>query len=222
LTFSFPSYIQSELERFLSSEWFIEARTSTSGFDGFDQCYEHWESVLRLSTLWDFASVRLLAITMIEPPTSFDRLLLARAYSVLDWIVPALSALCERTEPLSLDEARQMSLEDIMLVTTVREDIRDDALQVDSDEIPRRVRAARRRATAKAKRKADAEAVERAGKEEQRTAKTAAAKRKADAEPAERAADEDVRRMVGKAAKRKVDVEVVKVKHAAEGVAGQR
>ena len=124
-----------------------------------------------------------------------------------------------------------MSLEDIILVTTVREDIRDDALQVNSDEIPRRVRAARRRATAKLKRSSEAEAVERPAKEEQHMAKTAAAKRKADAEPtkrkavaepAERAADEDVRRSVGKAAKRKVDVEVVKVKHAAEEVAGQR
>ena len=215
----------------MSSELFIEARTSTSGFDCFDLCYEQWESVLRLSTLWDFASVRQLAITMIKPPTSFDQLLLARAYSVLDWIGPALSALCERKEPLSLDEARKMSLEDIILVTTVREDIRDDALQVNSDEIPRRVRAARRRATAKSKRSSEAEAVERPAKEEQHMAKTAAAKRKADAEPtkrkavaepAERAADEDVRRLVGKAAKRKVDVEVVKVKHAAEEVAGQR
>ena len=78
----------------------------------------------------------------INPPTPFDQLLLARAYSVDHWISPALSSLCERTVPLSLSEARQMSIEDVVLVTTVREDIRHHALQVDSHEIPRCIEAA--------------------------------------------------------------------------------
>jgi hypothetical protein len=41
-----------------------------------------------------------------------------------------------------LDEARQMNIEDIVLVATVREDIRSHTLQVDAAEIPRRVKAA--------------------------------------------------------------------------------
>jgi hypothetical protein len=41
-----------------------------------------------------------------------------------------------------LDEARQMDIEDVVLVATVREDIRNHALQVDAAEIPRRVEAA--------------------------------------------------------------------------------
>ena len=86
--------------------------------------------------------MRKLALRSINPPTPFDQLLLARAYSVDHWILPALSALCERTVPLSLSEARQMSIEDVVLVTTVREDIRHHALQVDSDEIPRCIEAA--------------------------------------------------------------------------------
>ena len=58
-------------------------------------------------------------------------------------MVPALSALCEREAPLSLDEARQMDVEDVVLVATVREDIRSCNLQVDVAEIPHRVEAAR-------------------------------------------------------------------------------
>jgi hypothetical protein len=73
----------------------------------------------------------------INPPTPFDQLQLSRAYKVDHWILPALSALCERTVPLSLDEARQMNIEDVVLISTVREDIRHHTLQVDSDEIPR-------------------------------------------------------------------------------------
>jgi len=99
--------------------------------------------VLHLSTRWGFASIRRLALSSIEPPTPHDRLLLARTYSVDDWVVPALSALCERTTPLSLSEARQMSIEDVVLVSTVREDIRGHAFQVDLAEIPLRVEAER-------------------------------------------------------------------------------
>ncbi len=97
--------------------------------------------MLHLSTRWGFAPIRKLALSSIEPPTPHDRLLLARTYSVDDWVVPALSALCKRTTPLSLSEARQMSIEDVVLVSTVREDIRSHVLQVDSAEIPLRVEA---------------------------------------------------------------------------------
>jgi len=43
---------------------------------------------------------------------------------------------------LSLDEARQMRIEDVVLISTVREDIRYHALQIDSHEIPRCIEAA--------------------------------------------------------------------------------
>ena len=92
-----------------------------------------------LSTRWSFASIRKLVLRSIEPPTAHDRLLLARAYSVNEWVVPALSALCERTKPLTLSEARQVDIEDVVLVSAVWEDIRSHMLQVDAAEIPLRV-----------------------------------------------------------------------------------
>jgi hypothetical protein len=81
-------------------------------------------------------------LATIKPPTPHDRLLLARTYSVDDWVVPALSALCERTAPLNLSEARRMDIEDVVLVVTVREVIRRRALQVKAAEISRYVEAA--------------------------------------------------------------------------------
>ena len=108
-------------------------------FEQHDLSYEEWRSVLHLSTRWNFASIRRLALNNIQPPTPHDRLLLARTYSVDHWVIPALSALCEKRAPISLDEARQMNIEDVVLVATVREDIRNHALQVDAAEIPRRV-----------------------------------------------------------------------------------
>ncbi|KAH8979170.1 hypothetical protein EDB86DRAFT_2748328, partial [Lactarius hatsudake] len=101
--------------------------------------YEQWRSVLCLSTRWGFASRRKLALESIKPPTPYDRLLLARQYAVDHWVSPALIALCERTAPLSLDEARGMNIEDLVLIATMREEI--FRFGVSSAEIPRRIEA---------------------------------------------------------------------------------
>ena len=101
--------------------------------------YEQWKSVLHLSTRWDFASLRKLALKSIRPPTSHDQLVLARTYSVEEWVLPALTALCSRALPLSLDEAQQMDIEDVILVSAVREEIRGGALRIDAADIPQYV-----------------------------------------------------------------------------------
>ena len=111
-------------------------------FETQELTYEQWKSVLHLSTLWDFASLRKLALKSIEPPTPHDQLVLARTYSVEEWVLPALTALCSRALPLSLDEARQMDLQDVILVASVREEIRDGALRVDPADIPHCIEAA--------------------------------------------------------------------------------
>ena len=98
--------------------------------------YEQWKSVLQLSTRWGFASLRKLALKSIRPPTAHDKLVLARTYSVEQWVLPSLTALCSRELPLSLDEARQMDIEDVILVAAVREDLRGEALRFDAADIP--------------------------------------------------------------------------------------
>ncbi|KAI0000986.1 hypothetical protein BJV77DRAFT_253601 [Russula vinacea] len=104
--------------------------------------YEQWKSVLHLSTRWGFASLRNLALNSIKPPTAFDRLLLARTYSVDHWVLPALSALCKRKRPTSLKEAHQMRIEDIVVVATVREEIRSQKTFVDTAGLERQIEAA--------------------------------------------------------------------------------
>ncbi|KAH9067670.1 hypothetical protein EDB87DRAFT_1537878, partial [Lactarius vividus] len=95
-----------------------------ANFETHELTYEQWKSVLHLSTRWGFTSLRKLALRSIRPPTPHDKLVLARTYSIGHWELSALTALCERTLPLSLDEAQQMSLEDVILVARVREEIR--------------------------------------------------------------------------------------------------
>jgi len=134
------SYIPSEISGPLFIGLFIETYMCRD-FEENGFSYEEWKSVLYLSTRWSFASIRKLVLRSIEPPTPHDRLLLARAYSVDEWAVPALSALCKRMTPLTLSEARQMRIEDVVLVSTVREDIRSHTPRVDAAEIPLRVEA---------------------------------------------------------------------------------
>ncbi len=116
--------------------------TSPRNFDEHNLSYEQWRSVLHLSTRWGFASLRKLALRSVNPPTPCDQLLLARTYGIDHWVLPALSALCERTAPISLNEARQMRIEDVVLVATVREDIRNDGSKT---EIPLRIEATQAR-----------------------------------------------------------------------------
>jgi hypothetical protein len=47
-------------------------------------------------------------------------------------MLPALQELCERPEPVTLDEARIMDFEDVVLVESVREAIRSRSLRVRS------------------------------------------------------------------------------------------
>ena len=66
-----------------------------------------------------------------KPPNPLDRLILARKHSVEEWTLPALLGLCERPKPLSLEEARLMDFEDVVLVGSVRQTVRSSILMVD-------------------------------------------------------------------------------------------
>ena len=143
-------------------------------FEAHELSYEQWKSVLHLSTRWGFASLRELALRSIKPPTPHDQLVLARTYLVDHWVLPSLTALCSRKLPLSLGEARQMSMEDVILVATVREEICGGVPRVDVADIPRLVAKAeaeaqqvklvvKTKAKADAETKANAEADEEAG-----------------------------------------------------------
>ncbi|KZP28467.1 hypothetical protein FIBSPDRAFT_779866 [Athelia psychrophila] len=90
-----------------------------------------WTSVLRLSTMWGFESLRDLAISTLSnlfsvPSFTSDldpveRACLARDYDVDEWLVPALNALAQREDPLSVQEGMRLGWELAMQVANVRE-----------------------------------------------------------------------------------------------------
>ena len=93
--------------------------------------FEEWSAILDLSTRWGFTSIRDLAIRCMKPHDPFKKLLLARKNNIDKWIQPALLELCQRPQPLSLEEARLMDFEDVILVGSVRQTARSSTLTVD-------------------------------------------------------------------------------------------
>ncbi|KAI0268463.1 hypothetical protein BGY98DRAFT_1019450 [Russula aff. rugulosa BPL654] len=106
--------------------------------------FEELSSILDLSTRWGFDSIRDMAIRCLEPPTPHERLILGRKYDVDEWIPLALQELCERPQPLTADEARLMDFEDVVLVGSVREEVRNNAVTVNSAGISDCIEALRR------------------------------------------------------------------------------
>jgi hypothetical protein len=82
-----------------------------------------------------------LAIRSIKPPDPLKKLVLARKHAVEEWTLPALLELCERPEPLSLEEVRLLDFEDVVLVGSVRQAVRSSTLMVDAAGIGNCVRA---------------------------------------------------------------------------------
>ena len=86
---------------------------------------EDWTFVLKLATQWGFASIRELSIDMLGCIVSpVEKLTLAHAYSVDEWLLPAYYALCGQAKPLTKEEGRRIGADSVILIHQVRECIR--------------------------------------------------------------------------------------------------
>ncbi|VDC00613.1 unnamed protein product [Peniophora sp. CBMAI 1063] len=85
---------------------------------------EQWIAVLKLSTIWRFRSVRNLSIQHLKHALGdapLERLLAARAYDVHRWVDGAIQDLVSRDEPLTTNEAAQLSVTDVVRIHQLRE-----------------------------------------------------------------------------------------------------
>ena len=88
------------------------------------QTTEDWKSILHLATLWQFDDIREFAIRELcaLPMNPVEKVVLSRKYSICSrWTLDAYTELCERPEPLGIDEARQLGLETVTRVAQLRE-----------------------------------------------------------------------------------------------------
>src|SRR5882762_2998724 len=88
-----------------------------------------WSSILKLATQWGFTSIRELSVDALGRIASpVERLALAHAYDIDEWLLPAYSSLCQRAEPLTTEEGRRIGVDDVVLISQVRECMRGPVL----------------------------------------------------------------------------------------------
>jgi hypothetical protein len=87
-----------------------------------------WTNVLHLSHLWDFSSIRTLAIDKLSVlTTAMDRIVLGHEYSVVGWLSAAYLDVCEQMVLPSDEELERLDIKDLMRLMRAREAIRTPA-----------------------------------------------------------------------------------------------
>ncbi|KAF7973682.1 hypothetical protein HWV62_14674 [Athelia sp. TMB] len=82
-----------------------------------------WSSILRLSDLWAFLSIRSLAIKHLTSITSpIDKIVIGRRYAVNEWLIAAYGHVCRRPEPLNEEEGMKLGMRDVIRITSVRQE----------------------------------------------------------------------------------------------------
>lgn len=84
---------------------------------------DEWVSVLKLSTMWEFTAIRQVALKELEGSNldAGQKYLLAQECGVDQWLVPALSALAARCDPLSEVDVDTFGLGCVLKLARVRE-----------------------------------------------------------------------------------------------------
>ncbi|KIJ12541.1 hypothetical protein PAXINDRAFT_14616 [Paxillus involutus ATCC 200175] len=99
---------------------------------------EQWTSVLKLSTLWGFSTLRQAAFNRLSRSTTIPlakKIALGYQYDVESWLLPTMNELVRRPEPITMEEAICMGFETALKLASVREKL---ALRSVSEDIKHR------------------------------------------------------------------------------------
>ncbi|CAE6469460.1 unnamed protein product [Rhizoctonia solani] len=76
----------------------------------------------RLANMWNFSDLRAYLIPFTETVLGdIDKIVFAREFGIQDWLALAHKNLCERTEPITLEEARKLGIESLVFISRMRE-----------------------------------------------------------------------------------------------------
>ena len=82
--------------------------THSNEQDNHNLSKEEWISVLKLATMWAFQAIRQAAVLNLATQLQADpieKINLAQAYSIREWLVPTLNVLAQRKEIINTAEA---------------------------------------------------------------------------------------------------------------------
>ncbi|TFK61057.1 hypothetical protein BDN72DRAFT_485098 [Pluteus cervinus] len=113
-----------DLERFLATLF----PTEYGQYDA--TSFDEWASILKVAHYWEFESIIKLALEKIEPVSSpVDKVVLGKTYNIPEWAVEARVLLCRREEPITLEEASRMGIEEVVNISTTRHRIRSSEIR---------------------------------------------------------------------------------------------
>ena len=90
-----------------------------------DLTVDEWMSVLKLSDMWEFPKMRTKAIDASESEVqklgAVEMILLAKKYSVSDWLTKGYDILARRPKHITSDERKRLDLDTFVRLVAVRE-----------------------------------------------------------------------------------------------------
>jgi hypothetical protein len=83
---------------------------------------EEWASVLTFADMWEFGSIRKLAIGQLgQLGSSVDRIVYGKKFGVSKWLEGAYMDVCERNLPLTEEEGERLGIRDVVKIAATRE-----------------------------------------------------------------------------------------------------
>ncbi|TFK25660.1 hypothetical protein FA15DRAFT_589943, partial [Coprinopsis marcescibilis] len=93
------------------------------------QTADEWTSILKLSTSYDFPTLRRRAISELGALTSaVDRIVLAQVHDVREWLVPAYCELVTRGRAVSMEEGERLGVGSVVKIWEVEGELRRGVL----------------------------------------------------------------------------------------------
>ena len=90
---------------------------------------EEWTAVLNLAAMWKFESIKAFSIERLANLASpIDKIVLGRKHNVVEWLSGAYREVCERDGALTLEEAHRLGMEDVVRISSLRQDIRGSSM----------------------------------------------------------------------------------------------
>ncbi|CAE6527490.1 unnamed protein product [Rhizoctonia solani] len=76
----------------------------------------------RLANMFDFSELRGYLLPLAEKNLGdVDKIVFAREFNIKEWHVPAYTQLCQREERLSIEEARKLEVDSVLMISHLRE-----------------------------------------------------------------------------------------------------
>jgi hypothetical protein len=97
---------------------------------------DDWKCLLTFANNFSMRVIRDLCIEKLEPMVSgVEKVALAKECGILEWLLPAYMDLCQRMEPLTLEEGKILGVEAMVKIGELRHETQEKLVKFITDSI---------------------------------------------------------------------------------------